>query len=226
MMIITPRTKLPRPQEGLTSVLLVLQLWVMLLVLSRRCVTTQQEQLLSCGQSSEIYKNQHTSTDDSGEPRFAVVEFHHDDDNVVGTGVAPHVGTAVDDGVASGDILCSATTTNKHAVTALYLCTWSPVIYNYESIIHTSIKSLGLDHGRWIECVCIPSANHCELLTTGHEVATATIIGPLECYHFHDCCWNLHPNLEIIPWPIPLHFTAGKHISRYHFCSFRKRTEQ
>ena len=85
-------------------------------------VTTQQEQLLSCGQSSEIYKNQHTSTDDSGEPRFAVVEFRHDDDNV-GTGVAPHVGTAVDDGVASGNILCSATTTNKHAVTALYLCT-------------------------------------------------------------------------------------------------------
>ena len=82
---------------------------------------------------------------------------------------------------ASGDILCSATTANKHAVTALYLCTWSPVIYNYESIIHTSIKSLDFDHGHWIECVCIPSANHCELLTTGHEVATATIIGSLEC---------------------------------------------
>ena len=128
--------------------------------------THQQEQLLSCGKSSEIYKNQHTSTDDSGEPRFAVVEFRHDDNNV-GTGVAPHVGTAVDDGVVSaGDILRSATTTNKDAVTALYLCTWSPVIYNYESIIHTSVKSLDLDHGRWIECVCIPSANHCELLTT------------------------------------------------------------
>lgn len=44
---------------------------------------------------------------------------------------------------------------NNNAV-LLQCCRWPSSIYNYDSdtIIHTSIKSLDLKDGRWIECQC------------------------------------------------------------------------
>ena len=61
------------------------------------------------------------------------------------------------DGVHSAVIMDSTNTSPPARVDVLQQCPWQSSIFNYDSntsIIHSSIKSLDLQDGHWIECQC------------------------------------------------------------------------
>ena len=75
---------------------------------------------------------------------------------IVDGGVVVHGTPSVTPGVLGADVTDALLNTTCGVVVLAFLRSWPSSIYNHDckTILHPSIKSLDLQHGRWIQCRC------------------------------------------------------------------------